>query len=75
MIKIVQVVHVVDKERIKMKIKNLISLLRTPTNQNSYLKKSKENQEIKLMKVKFPSLEKCIWINSEIDMRYDVCDT
>jgi len=59
-----------------MNIKNLITSIRIPNNQNPYLEASKgTNEEHTLIKVKFPSAEKCMWIKSKLDLYYDICDT
>ena len=55
-----------------MSIKNLFSKIRIPENRNPYLKESDEEET--LIKVKLPSNDKCVWIKSNIDLYYDICD-
>jgi len=68
----VTVVHAVRKRKSYMSIKNLFSKIRIPENRNPYLKESDEEET--LIKVKLPSNDKCVWIKSNIDLYYDICD-
>ena len=70
-IHVMDVVVVVKKES-RMSIKNLFSKIRIPANKNPYLKESEEEEM--LIKVKLPSNDKCVWIKSNIDLYYDICD-